>query len=418
MSIGYACLGVGIPNTSFRTCIQKNAIPENLYDIIGSNLEALYHLLEYNRKKGIQLFRISSDLIPFGSSHVNTLDWSRDFKQEWEKLGALIEESDFRISMHPGQYTVINSPRTEVVDRAVEDLIYHEKVLSNLSTNSKHKIILHIGGAYGDKPLAMERFSRNYQKLPATVKARLVIENDDRIYNIEEVLSLGENLGIPVVFDNLHHRVNPPKEEKSENYWIGRAGESWGEKDGNQKIHYSQENPQKRRGAHSETINLDEFLSFYKGLDLPRPDIMLEVKDKNLSAVKSINGTSVDGKIGVLEEEWALYKYNILEHSPAIYQEIRNLLKDKTKYPVEDFYKLIDTGMAAEGNMGTQINVLQHVWGYFKDKASEKEKMSMSKWMEDFKMGKVSISFIKKKLSRLALKYEETYLSNSYFFVL
>ena len=418
MSIGYACLGIGIPKTSFRSCIQKNASPENLHEVIGSNLEALYNLLEYNKKKGIQLFRISSDLIPFGSSHVNTLDWSRDFRQEWEKLGILIESSNFRVSMHPGQYTVINSPRPEVVERAVEDLIYHEKVLSNLSTNSSHKIILHIGGAYGDKPLAIERFSQNYEKLPDLVKARLVIENDDRIYNIQEVLSLGEDLGIPVVFDNLHHRVNPPLEKKSESHWIRRAGDSWGDKDGHQKIHYSQENQQKRRGAHSETINLDEFLSFYKGLDLPRPDIMLEVKDKNLSAVKSINGTSVDGKIGVLEEEWALYKYNILEHSPAIYQEIRNLLKDKAKYPVEDFYKLIDSGMAVEGNMGTQINALQHVWGYFKDKASEKEKMSMTKWTEDFKKGKVSISFMKKKLSRLALKYEETYLSNSYFFVL
>ncbi|MDX9888559.1 MAG: UV DNA damage repair endonuclease UvsE [Anaerovoracaceae bacterium] len=418
MSIGYACLGIGIPNTSFRSCIQKNASPENLHEIIGSNLEALYNLLEYNKKKGIQLFRISSDLIPFGSSQVNTLDWTFDFREKWEKLGILIETSNFRVSMHPGQYTVINSPRPEVVERAVDDLIYHEKVLSNLSTNSSHKIILHIGGAYGDKPLAIERFSQNYEKLPDLVKARLVIENDDRIYNIEEVLSLGEELGIPVVFDNLHHRVNPPKEEKSENYWILKAGESWGSKDGNQKIHYSQENQQKRQGAHSETINLEEFLVFYNGLLVPQPDIMLEVKDKNLSAVKCINGISVDGKIGVLEEEWALYKYNVLEHSPVIYQEIRNLLKDKNNYPVQDFYQLIDSGMATEGNIGTQINALQHVWGYFKDKASEKEKLSMTKWMEDFKNGKVAISFMKKKLYRLALKYEATYLSNSYFFLI
>jgi UV DNA damage endonuclease len=132
MSVGYACLGVGISNTTFRSCIKKNATPENLKEVINSNLEALYHLLEYNKRKGIRLFRISSDIIPFGSSPVNTLDWSHDFSQEWEKIGALIEESDFRVSMHPGQYTVLNSPRPEVVKRAIDDLIYQPTALIKL----------------------------------------------------------------------------------------------------------------------------------------------------------------------------------------------------------------------------------------------------------------------------------------------
>lgn len=418
MSIGYACLGIGIPNTSFRSLIQKNATLDNLTGVISSNLEALHYLLEYNIRNNILLFRISSDLIPFGSSPVNTLDWGHDFKNEWQRLGYLIQESKLRVSMHPGQYTVLNSPRPEVVERAIDDLIYHEKVLSNLSTNSENKIILHIGGAYGDKTAAIERFSENYMKLPVAVKDRLVIENDDRIYNIQDALHLGEKLSIPVVFDNLHHNVNPPQENNSDTYWIQRAFETWRVQDGKQKIHYSQENPQKRRGAHSETINLDQFLWFYKKMEDPIPDIMLEVKDKNLSAVKCINGSSENRKIASLEDEWALYKYNILERSPSIYQEIRNLLKDKTKYPVEDFYRLIDMGMSEVPSIGNQVNALQHVWGYFKVKASEKEKISMNKWMKDFKDEKITISFMKKKLNRLALKYNEAYLNNSYFFVL
>lgn len=416
MSIGYACLGVGIPNTSFRSCIQKNATPENLYEIIKANLDALYRLLEYNRRKGIHLFRISSDIIPFGSSPVNTLDWSFDFSQEWTKLGSLIRESNSRVSMHPGQYTVINSPRPEVVERAVDDLIYHDRVLSNLSANCTNKIVLHIGGAYGNKDIAIERFKKNYSRLPQSVKSRLVIENDDRTYNIEEVLGIGEALSIPVIFDNLHHRVNPPEEEKEDFYWLRRAYETWDDKDGAQKIHYSQENPSKRKGAHSETIALDEFLLFYNGLHQPKPDIILEVKDKNLSAIKCINGISRKGSISLLEEEWALYKYNILERSPTIYQEIRNLLKDKNKYPVIEFYQLIDQGMRQDGNIGTRINALQHVWGYFKNKASQAEKESMGKWLEGLYGEKFSLPFIKKKLLRLSEKYGETYLLNSYFF--
>lgn len=418
MSIGYACLGVGVADTSFRSCTQKNATPENLNEIIKNNLEAFYQILEYNWKQGITLFRISSDLIPFGSSPVNSLDWSFDFREEWKRLGDLVQESKIRVSMHPGQYTVLNSPRPEVVERAIEDLIYHEKILSNLSTGSDHKIILHVGGAYGDKALALERFAENFSELPNSIKSRLTIENDDRIYNIEEVLSLGEYLSIPVVFDNLHNQVNPPEENREEAYWINEAQKTWEAKDGNQKIHYSQQSSNKRRGAHSETIDLKEFLSFYKGLSIPRPDIMLEVKDKNLSAVKCINGVSKDHKIGRLEDEWARYKYNILERSPAIYQEIRNLLKNKNQFPVEDFYELIDQGMVEQGNIGTQINGIQHVWGYFKNKASETEKRAMEKWILDFSAKKVSVSFVKKKLSRLAVKYKETYLNNSLYFIL
>lgn len=416
MSIGYACLGLGIPNTSFRSCRQNNASPDNLKSIISSNLKALYGMFEYNKKNDIHLFRISSDIIPFASSPVNSLDWTFDFKDEWKNLGRLLEDGGIRVSMHPGQYTVLNSPSLDVVKRAVDDLIYHERVLSNLLTNHSSKIILHIGGAYGDKALAIKRFSENYQQLAKAVKDRLVIENDDKIYNIEEVLLIGESLDIPVVFDNLHHKVNPPREKKEEAYWIERAAKTWGEKDGKQKIHYSQENALKRPGAHSETIALDEFLLFYKKLAIPQADIMLEVKDKNLSAIKCINGISEDCKISRLEKEWALYKYNILERSPSIYQEIRNILKDKSKYPVEEFYELIDCGIRETGNMGTQVNALQHVWGYFKDKATEKEKKLMEKWFLDFNEGKVSLPFMKKKLFTLLIKYENVYLKNSYFF--
>lgn len=418
MSIGYACLGLGIPNTSFRSCTQKNASPEKLKEIIASNLEALYYLLEYNIKNEIHLFRISSDIIPFGSSPVNSLDWSSIFNKEWKDLGNLLAKGKIRVSMHPGQYTVLNSPRPEVVERAIDDLIYHEQVLNNLLTDETSKIILHVGGAYGDKTSAINRFSEKYKKLPDSITSRLVIENDDRIYNIEEVLTIGEDLNIPVVFDNLHHKVNPGKEIKEEGYWIKRAFETWKEKDGKQKIHYSQENPAKRPGAHSETIDLNEFLSFYNQLATPLPDIMLEVKDKNLSALKCINGLSEDNKINRLENEWALYKYNILERSPKTYQGIRNLLKDKAKYPVNEFYELIDRGMSQTGNTGTHANGIQHVWGYFKNKATEKEKNNMEKWMHDFIEGKLTLSFMKKKLANLSIKYEESYLNKSYYFIL
>ena len=244
----------------------------------------------------------------------------------------------------------------------------------------------------------------------------IVIENDDKSYNVNEVLEIGKRLNIPVIFDNLHNEINQYDKEKDDKYWISKCKETWKDKDGYQKIHYSQQNPLKKLGSHSNTIRINEFIRFYESLDREDIDIMLEVKDKNLSAVKCINAVSKDNKIKRLEDEWAKYKYTVLENSPSNYLEIRKLLKDKEKYPSIRFYNLIEEALETEITSGNSLNALMHVWGYFKNKADEKEKRSFLKSIEDFKQEKISISTIKKKLWKMADKYNEVYLLNSYYF--
>jgi UV DNA damage endonuclease len=124
------------------------------------------------------------------------------------------------------------------------------------------------------------------------IKQHLVIENDDTCYTIEDVLVIGQDLQIPVVFDNLHHEINPPSVSHSPSEWIAACAQTWRKKDGTQKIHYSQQAQGKREGSHSETIDLPTFMAFYTTLPPVDLDIMLEVKDKNLSALKCIENLS------------------------------------------------------------------------------------------------------------------------------
>jgi UV DNA damage endonuclease len=288
MRIGYACLTVGVPATEIKSCRIKNADENRLYEITDNNLKSLEHMLEYNIDNDITLYRISSDIIPFGSSPVNTLQWWDIFERQFNKLSNIIYKHNIRVSMHPGQYTVLNSPNTEVVKRAVIDLDYHTRVLETLKTGADKKIILHIGGVYQDKEQAIKRFMLNYDKLEDRIKQRLVIENDDKSYNISDVLFISRNCRIPVVFDNLHHKVNPPELSMEDEYWINECRNTWQDKDGTQKIHYSQQEPGKLPGSHSSSINIDEFIKFFNKLGRDDLDIMLEVKDKNLSAVECI----------------------------------------------------------------------------------------------------------------------------------
>lgn len=295
MSIGYACIAVGVPNTELKTCRMKNASEENLIELISHNLNSLKNIIEYNSNNNFHLFRISSDLIPFGSSLINTLSWQEIFKENFKYIGEQIASNNIRVSMHPGQYTVLNSPDSKIVERAISDLNYHAKILELLGTNEKSKIILHIGGVYNDRISAIKRFCENWDYLDINVQKRIVLENDEKSYNIAQVLELTQKLGIPAVFDNLHNSINSVDKINNEIFWINQCSKTWKEKDGTQKIHYSQQSIEGRKGSHSETINTVEFLSFYEKIlsNKINIDIMLEVKDKNLSAQNCMNAISM-----------------------------------------------------------------------------------------------------------------------------
>ena len=164
MSIGYACLNIGTPNTNIRSVMQRNATPEKLTEVTEHNLAALERMIDYNHKNDIKLFRISSDLIPFGSSPVNTLAWPEIHKEAFDRIGAKIRNSGMRVSLHPGQYTVLNSPTEDVVERAIEDLIYHDKILTALGTDKKTKSSCMSAASMGTK-------KRHWTALPITSSA-------------------------------------------------------------------------------------------------------------------------------------------------------------------------------------------------------------------------------------------------------
>lgn len=418
MRIGYACLALGIPDTGIRGLTLAKTREETLLDVTGHNLASLGRLLEYNRQAGIRLFRMSSDLVPFGSGGANPLPWDRIFADDLAALGKQALDCGMRLSMHPGQYTVLNSPREEVCEAALDDLEYHNRFMDAMGLPASSKIILHGGGGYGDKEEAAQRFARNFKRLGQGAASRLVLENDERIFNIEEILRLSELTGLPVVFDILHHQVNPPETVREPAEWIRLAAATWGAKDGPPKLHYSQQDPGKKPGAHSPTIALAPFLDFAASLPGGAFDVMLEVKDKNLSAVKCINALASPGSIRSLEEEWGRYKYNVLEHDPAAYLAIRTLLKDKAAYPVLDFYGLLDQAMAAPATPGNAVNAAAHVWGYFKDKATDSERKRYLTLSAALERGAASPKSLKNHLAKLSKNYPDPYLEHSYYFTL
>ena len=118
---------------------------------------------------------------------------------------------------------------------------------------------------------------------------------------------------------------------------------------------------------------------------------MLEVKDKNRSAVKCQLCLAPPNQ-RLLETEWGRYKYAILERSPQIYQELRTLLKDKQDDLAIPFYRLVESALALPGDRGRAVNALEHVWGYFSDCASPTEQKRYASFLARYQNGSARLS--------------------------
>ena len=117
-----------------------------------------------------------------------------------------------------------------------------------------------------------------------------------------------------------------------------------------------------------------------------------------------------------IEQEWSKLKYVVLEKSPQLYNEIRQLLTVKVGYSKDEFLRLIELALNLEENSGHAINTLQHVWGYFKKVASAEEKAAFEKKLRDYASGSEILSELKSYLHILSVKYDRKYLLKSYYF--
>lgn len=421
MAIGYACLTVGVTHTDISRCILKNATEPKLRQIILSNLTALDTMIDYNIDNDIRLFRIGSDMIPFASHRVNDIRWWEDYKDVFHRIGTKIKLAGIRVSMHPGQYTVLNSLDERVVKNAVRELEYHARFLDTLRADQSGKLILHIGGVYGDKELAMRQFVENYFKLSDSITKRLVIENDDKNYNIQEVLDISAITGAPVVFDNLHHKVNSPTKLQPEMEWLQACTQTWRKEDGKQKIHYSQQKKDRPAGAHSETIDSKEFLEFYKKLPDQEIAIMLEVKDKNLSAVKCRNiierntmeGNNISSN---LKQEWDRYELFLFSRSPILFSKAKDVMQEEAVIP---FYEYIEKALSLPMDRDAEITTAIHIWEiYYQKDCTSTEKNRFEKLLRECKDANGSIKSLKNHLLKCAKRRDITNLINSLYFYL
>lgn len=286
MKIGYPCINRGIGCSSSRTFRLANYSDEKLIGVLDGNLACLDRILRYNVHKGLLFFRMSSDLVPFASHPVCTFDWAAHFAAELRGIGSYIKKHNLRISMHPDQFVLINSSRPDVVERSIAELDYHCRLLDAMQLDTGAKVQIHVGGVYGDKGGAIVRFVSNFRRLPVRIRRRLAIENDDRSYTLGDCLAIHRRVRVPVIFDVFHHEVHSSGEPVREA--LALAAGTWRRRDGRLMVDYSSQARGRRRGSHAERLGPARFRRFVEAVGGIDFDLMLEIKDKERSALRAL----------------------------------------------------------------------------------------------------------------------------------
>jgi len=295
-SMGYACINMNLSNskpriTTNRSMIKRTFTEKGLpyaSELTLQNCKDLLTILKWNKDNGFDFFRMSSDIIPWASEYnICDLPDYEEIKNVLKECGDFATENLMRITTHPGPFNVLTSPHEHVVENCIKDLSIHGEVfdMMGLSRTPYNKINIHIGGVYGDKVSAMERFCKNFHRLPESVKSRLTVENDDKasMYSVQDLYDgVYKVIGIPIVFDYHHHTFNTG--DLSEQQALELAMSTWGNIV--PVVHYSesrqreQEDPKIRPQAHSDYVI--DYIDTYGN----KVDIMVEAKHKELAVLK------------------------------------------------------------------------------------------------------------------------------------
>ena len=273
---------------------------------LKTSLEYLDAILDHLARHGISMYRMSSDLAPY-ATHPDMPQFHgmvAESDAELRAIGAKAKRLGIRLSFHPSQYVLLNSPDPELTRKSIWDLSSQAEMLDRMELGPEAVLVTHVGGTYGDRETSRARWAQVWPSLPEPVRRRLVLEHDDLRFSAADVLWIHGETGVRLVFDHQHFWcLNPERLDMVET--LGRILATWPE-GVRPKLHYSSPRTEfralKRRDrttkrlknvqlppvwtGHADFTNPFEFARFMRDMAPFTFDVMLEGKAKDISLLK------------------------------------------------------------------------------------------------------------------------------------
>ncbi|MGM9985897.1 MAG: UV DNA damage repair endonuclease UvsE [Bacillaceae bacterium] len=270
------------------TELNKIERQEKLIAITAANIRNTLRAIFYNISQEIPLYRLSSSMIPLATHPKVDFDFVHLFQNELKEIGDLVKKYQLRVSFHPGQFTLFTSDQQHITDNSIISMKYHYDILEAMGIAQETYMNIHVGGAYGNKSKAIERFHTQIKQLPPPILKQMTLENDDKTYTAAETLAICQKEKMPFVFDYHHHITNPGDVSYKE--LLPAIFETWEHTGLPPKIHISSPKSEKEVRSHADYVNLAFVLPFFtyaKSLG-KNFDIMIEAKKKDLACLQLV----------------------------------------------------------------------------------------------------------------------------------
>lgn len=230
MRLGLVCISEMLRDNnrlSAKTMTRKgfNAMPRKLALLLLSdrtlyNSEVVYRTIETLISNGIRHYRVSSSIFPCLTDATLKLTYADladidTIKENLKAAGDLARAHGVSLSCHPDQFNVLSSYTPDVIERSIKELNHQSNVLDMMgcSKDLTSPMCLHLNKSPDLKRESVhdyrERFLRSLSRCNAGVRARLVLENEDKGYWTTEQLHRWFGAYRALVYDNLHDACNP-----------------------------------------------------------------------------------------------------------------------------------------------------------------------------------------------------------------
>lgn len=270
---------------------------------LSVRLLGLRAALLYLAEQQIGCYRLAGDMVALPEGP-RDMSWARELESCADlagEVGRLARERGIRLTLHLPLHAALGSPDPAVAERAALVVAAAAGLLEALGCGREGVLVLHAGGVFGDRAAALHRFAAGYERLPAAARERLALEPDEDCFGLADLLRLHQQLGVPLVFDALHHQINNPLELPLAEA-LGLALSTW-PRGVRPKAHFSTQRTEAhvlpaRRGAearvlapqlgqHADFVNPFEFAALLRAArGLPGFDLMLEAKAADLALLR------------------------------------------------------------------------------------------------------------------------------------
>lgn len=294
--LGYAAISKTLEITTSRTLTYTNYLKKEkeeglriIDEKIRLNLEALKQMMIYNIRNNFHFYRMTSNLIPLSTKEDVEFNYIQKYSCFYKEIGILINKYNLRVDLHTDQYCVINSVNKDIVKNSINVLKSSKDILDALGIKNA-KIIMHVGSNAFGKENSIKRFKNNFKKLDNDIQKMIILENDDKIFNVEDVLEICKDLNIPMVLD-YHHYICNNNGIRIESI-IEEIFSTWAFTGLNPKIHFSSPKNKTKKDfrSHHDFIDSDSFIEFIDKIKFSHKDIdiMIEAKMKDVALCKLV----------------------------------------------------------------------------------------------------------------------------------